>query len=127
MVHKQVTELQQRLVHFPAGSKIEILAKSLVKKINHWEKQLIQTKHEAVMDVVNFPTMLNEQLLFVKGAVASADSQPTTGSLMRFRDLTSHWEKLHQEMIHILDVDLAALNREAKKADIPAIVLPNQR
>ena len=71
--------------------------------------------------------MLNEQLLFVKGAVASADSQPTTGSLMRFRDLTSHWKKLHQEMIHILDVDLATLNREAKKADIPAIVLPNQR
>ncbi len=127
MIHKQATELQQRLAHSPAGSKLGILAESLVKKIKHWEKQLIQTKHEAVMDVVNFPTMLNEQLLFVKGAVASADSEPTTGSLMRFRDLTSHWEKLHQEMIHILDVDLATLNREAKKADIPEIVLPNQR
>jgi hypothetical protein len=127
MVHKQVTALQHRLTHSPAESGLKRLAENLAKKIKHWEKQLIQTRHKTVMDVVNFPTMLNEQLLFVKGAVTSADGQPTAGSVMRFKDLTSHWGKLYQEMTHILDVDLATLNKEATKAAMPVIIPPNRR
>ena len=103
-------------------SEIAEAGESLSEKLLELETKLMQPRLETIMDAVNFPTMLNEQFLFVKGAVASADAPPTENAKKRFDELQAQWEVLQREMTAILEQDLAQFNALFEKHDIPAIV-----
>ena len=75
-----------------------------------------------IMDAVNFPTMLNEQFLFLKGAVTSADAAPTESAKKRFDELQGQWEALQNEMAELLEQDMSRFNAIFEEYGIPAII-----
>jgi hypothetical protein len=123
-VREQVT----KLVGLTRGSEgAEAIAESgtrLAEKISEWQERLIQTKLQTIMDAVNFPTRLNEQFLYLKGAVASADTRPTDAQMERYQELQEEWLRLKEEMSRLLDEDLAAFNALFRDRDVPAVVVP---
>ena len=78
------------------------------------------------MDVVNFPTMFNEQLLFLKGALASADAAPTEGALERLADLRRAWQDLQRRREELLEEELLRFNSLFQSNGIPAVVVPEE-
>ena len=100
-----------------AGSK-------LTKKLSELEERLMQPRLETIMDAVNFQTMLNEQFLYLKGAVASADARPTQGAMERFEELQAKWQTLKSDLGRILEEDVAAFNAMFEERNIGVIVVP---
>jgi hypothetical protein len=78
------------------------------------------------MDVVNFPTMLNEQLLFLKGALASADAAPTAGAMERLTDLRRAWQELEARRDQLLGTELSRFNSLFERNQVPAVVVPGR-
>ena len=133
-IHESVMRMQKvrdqvrNLIETSAGHEkaglVEAQGDALIRRIEAWEENLIQPRHEGIMDAISFPTMLNEQFLFLKGAVASADAPPTDGSRTRFEDLEASWLMLKAEMKRLLEEDLAAFNKLYQENDIPAVIVP---
>ena len=132
-VHKSVILLQQLREQVEARvastkglegeSEIAEAGESLSEKLLQLETRLMQPRLETIMDAVNFPTMLNEQFLFLKGAVASADAPPTESATKRFDELQAQWEALQTEMTELMEQDLARFNALFEEHGIPAIVV----
>ncbi len=132
-IHKSVVVLQQLREQvetraasaegFEGESEVGEAGKTLSAKLLELETKLTQPRLETIMDAVNFPTMLNEQFLFLKGAVASADAPPTESAKKRFDELQAQWEELQREMTALLEQDLARFNALFEEHGIPAIVV----
>ncbi len=132
-VHRSVIVLQQLREQVEARvssaeglageSEITEAGETLSAKLMELETKLMQPRLETIMDAVNFPTMLNEQFLFVKGAVVSADAPPTESAKKRFDELQVQWEALQREMTVLLEQDLARFNALFEEHGIPAVVV----
>lgn len=126
-LHQAVTEARglrsqleaPRAAAAPAA--VRSVAAAIDAALESWEQTLVQPRHKSVMDVVNFPTMLNEQFLFLKGAVASADARPTVGAVARFADLLAQWQTLQRRFRELVDRDLTTLNEQLRRAGLPTV------
>jgi hypothetical protein len=67
---------------------------------------------------------LYSQLGALFGALREADGEPTQGVLQVYADLTTELERLTVEWNSLLQGDLARLNGQARKADVPGILPP---
>jgi len=95
---------------------------ALEEKLLALETELVQPRLETIMDAVNFPTQLNEQFLFLKGAVASSDAAPTENARQRFDELQLQWRQLQGEMATLFEEDIAQFNAILEEYEIPAII-----
>ena len=121
-VREQVDARVASAKDLSGGAEVAEAGGSLSGKLLDLETRLMQPRLETIMDAVNFPTMLNEQFLFVKGAVASADAPPTESARIRFQELQAQWVELQGEMTELLEQDLARFNALFEEHGIPAIV-----
>jgi hypothetical protein len=122
-VRDQVILAVERAAGLPGADEVEEAGGRLEEGITRWEEKLIQTRLETIMDAVNFPTRLNEQFLFLKGAVASADARPTASQRERYQELEAAWAARRQEMKLLLD-EVADFNDLLRRKDVPAVVPP---
>jgi photosystem II stability/assembly factor-like uncharacterized protein len=122
-VRDQVILAVERAAGLPGADEVEEAGGRLEERISRWEEKLIQTRLETIMDAVNFPTRLNEQFLFLKGAVASADARPTASQRERYQELEAAWAARRQEMKLLLD-EVMAFNDLLRRKDVPAVVPP---
>lgn len=98
-------------------------AKSLVKKIEKWENNLIQPKQKTFQDVINFQNQLNAEFMQLKGFIDNADPRITSGAKERFSDLNKQWKGFVDQRKQLIDVELAAFNRLYEELDLPAVIL----
>jgi len=94
---------------------------ALDKAMTPIEEQLLQVKSRSAQDPLNFPVMLNDQLMALGGVVDSADAAPTKQALERYDDLVGQLNPLVAGWKRLKDADLAALNDRIQKASIPRI------
>ncbi len=130
-IHRSVLELQavrrqvDERVTWSAGlesaASIASAGNALSARLLELETRLMQPQLETIMDAINFPTMLNEQFLFLKGAVTSADAAPTESAKQRFDELQGQWRTLQEEMAALYDRELAGFNAIFRDRGVPAI------
>ena len=97
--------------------------KELTKRIDTWEKNLIQPNQKTFQDVINFNNKLNAQLLNLRGYLDVADPKVTKGARQRLNDLTADWKVYEDERDAIVNNEMTKYNQAFKALDLPAIII----
>ena len=97
--------------------------KELSKRIDTWERILIQPDQKTFQDVINFNNMLNAQLLHLRGYLDVADPKVTKGAKDRLMDLKADWNVYEDERDAIVNSEMAAYNKAFEALNLPAIIL----
>ena len=97
--------------------------KALTKRIDTWERHLIQPDQKTFQDVINFNNKLNAQLIHLKGYLDVADPKVTEGAKERLQDLLADWDVYKTERNAITNTEMSAYNKMFKALELPAIIL----
>lgn len=100
--------------------------KAMADKLTAIEEQLTQVKSKAGQDPINFPPMLDNQIVNLYGFVVQSEDRPTDGSYERFEDLKPELAGLMEQLQQIIDTDLAAFNTLVAAKNLPAIVVTDK-
>lgn len=99
--------------------------KSLIERIDTWERNLIQPDQKTFQDVINFNNKLSSQLMHLKGYIESADPKVTEGAKERLSDLMKDWNIYKNERNAIINNEMASYNMQFKELNLPAIIIKN--
>jgi photosystem II stability/assembly factor-like uncharacterized protein len=97
--------------------------KVLLKRINSWEENLIQSKQKTFQDVINFNNKLNAQLISLMRYIDQANPKVTQGAKQRLNDLLADWQVYTDERNAIINTEMTAYNALYKELGIPALIL----
>jgi len=97
--------------------------KSLVKRIDSWEQNLIQPNQKTFQDVINYNNQLNAELMYLKGFVDNADPKVTQGAKQRLADLLGDWKTYEDEKKAIINSEMAAYNKMYTDLKLPALII----
>ena len=95
----------------------------LIKKINAWERQLIQPDQKTFQDVINFNNKLSSQLMHLKGYIEAVDPAITAGAKERLSDLISTWNVYQNERDDLMNKDMTSFNTQFSALNLPAIII----
>jgi hypothetical protein len=96
--------------------------KELVKKIDQWQSQMIQTKFKTSQDVVNYPNKLNSEFFQLRNSLGTHDPRVTQGVRDRLQDIQADWQRRKQQMTDIIQKDVAGYNKMFKDKNVPALM-----
>jgi len=99
-------------------------ADGIVARIADWEAKVSQPKHEALEDEINYPNMLDAQVMHLLQSIDSAGAPVTDGAKARLADLRAEWDVLVADYQSIANGDIAAFNALLKVAGVEPIVPP---
>ncbi len=119
----QLQALRRRLAQNAEAKEVVSAAEALDKKMTAVEEELIQVKSKASEDELNYPTKLNSKLGYVQNAVDSADAAPTQAEYEVFEMFSKQLDEQLAKWNAIVSGDLAALNEQARKQNIPLFSL----
>ncbi|REJ99386.1 MAG: glycosyl hydrolase [Acidobacteria bacterium] len=97
------------------------LAKQIEEGLEGVETQLTQVKSKSRQDPLNFPPMLDNQLVELYTYVVAADDRPPAGARDRLRDLDPELERLLAELDEVLEGDLARFNELVAALELDAV------
>jgi photosystem II stability/assembly factor-like uncharacterized protein len=126
-VKRQLEELTKRLSDHSQGKALVDSARALQQRLTRLEEELMQTRNEAPQDPLNFPPKLNNQLITLYGAVASADARPTAAARARWEELKAQVARHLGDLQQVLERDLAELNRRMREAGISPLFVTAPR
>jgi len=119
MINQQLEDLRQT-------DSLVAQSNGILKKIETWEKNLIQPKQKTFQDVINFPNKLNAEIMSLISRINGNDPKLTAGAKKRRDQLVSEWSNLKTEMNQIVNVDIQAFNKAYKEQDLPILVVPKK-
>jgi len=99
---------------------------ALLKRINSWEENLIQSKQKTFQDVINFNNKLNAQLITLKAYIDQADPKLTQGAKERFKDLMKDWDVYKTERDAIINTEMKRYNDLYDNLNLPALILQDK-
>ena len=117
----QLKALDKRLGASASGKTLSAACDALDKKMTPIEEGLIQPKIKASEDSLNYPIKLTERLVALASAVESADVAPTEQASAVFEVLSRQLDTQLGEWKGILATDLAALNDQLQKGNVPIV------
>ncbi len=131
-IHQQVNDLRKvkkQLVHHTEvfkevtnAVKVVEEAKKLIKDIDGWEANIVESRIQNGQDVINWPSKLNAELFFIKGLADAADPRITQGIKTRYADLILRWNQ-EKEKLQQLKHSLVNYNQLYKSQGMEGIVL----
>jgi photosystem II stability/assembly factor-like uncharacterized protein len=119
-LRSQVQAMNRKYTGVAAWDPLRPGAEELIKKLTAVEEQLVQVKVKSTEGDLNFPTMLDEQLIYLSFAL-DGDAAPTQGQTEIFEMLSKKIEEQLAKWDGILSQDLLNLNRLAEKQKIPLL------
>ncbi|RTL55891.1 MAG: glycosyl hydrolase [Sphingobacteriales bacterium] len=96
--------------------------KEVIKKIDTWESNLIETRQKNFQDVINFPSKLNVDFVNLKGLADAHDPRITKGLKDRLADLEKQWNKYKAVYDNELRKAIDDYNALFKQKNLPAII-----
>ncbi|MGP8243118.1 MAG: glycosyl hydrolase, partial [Bryobacteraceae bacterium] len=122
----QLNALNARYQDAAAWQPLKPLAEELLKKIGDVEEKIIQTRMKSTEGDLRYPTMIDEQLIFLNWSVDSTDAAPTAAQQQLFAELSARLQEQLNRWDKILSVDLTGFTRTAEKQKIPVVEVRNQ-
>ena len=120
-VKAQIKTLRKRLGAGAQNKPILDAADAVEKKMEPINDQLWQGKMKASEEDLNYPDEINDQLKGIAEFMEGSDYAPTAADYAAYADLSGKADKLIAQWKQIKSKDLAALNEQIRKANIPAI------
>jgi hypothetical protein len=123
-LRKVKKQLQHHADVFKAVNKAEKVvdeAKKLVKDIDGWEANIVESRIQNGQDVINWPSKLNAELFFIKGLADAADPRITQGVKTRYADLMLQW-KAEKAKLDTLKKSIGSYNELFKAQGLDGIV-----
>ena len=99
------------------------LGTALVDSLTMVEDSLVQWKTYDGQTVLNAPSRLNFQYIYLMGNVEGADDGVTQGAREVFQDLNARWYPLRDRLEVLLGEGVPALNEEIRRAGIQPVGL----
>lgn len=120
---KQVTAYNEILKDIPQHKALADEGQELVKKMDAWEKNIVEERITNGQDVINWPSKLNAEFFNVKGLADSHDPRLTDGVKKRLVDLETQWQTYKQQYDGDLKKSIAEYNQKYQKENIPAVMI----
>ncbi len=123
----QIAALEQRYRNVAAWEPLKPMADDLLKKIAAVEEKVIQAKMKSTEGDLRYPTMIDEQLIYLNWSVDAADAAPTDGQQRLFTELSAKLQEQLNVWDKVLSQDLTGFNRAAERQKITLVdVRPRQ-
>ncbi|MHB8754403.1 MAG: WD40/YVTN/BNR-like repeat-containing protein [Candidatus Acidiferrales bacterium] len=120
-VKAQIKTLRKRLGSSAQNKPILDAADAVERKMKPINDQLWQGKMKASEEDLNYPDEINDQLKGIAEFMEGSDYAPTAADYAAYADLSGKADKLIAQWKEIKSKNLAALNEQIRKANIPAI------
>jgi hypothetical protein len=121
-VKKQVELYNEMLKDEKGNQELVDKGKELIKKIDDWEANVIETRQKNFQDVINFSSKLNVEMLSLKNLADQHDPRVTKGLIDRKTDLDKEWTK--SKAVYDTDLRKSIDNYSTlfKSKNLPAII-----
>ncbi len=123
-VREQLESLVDRLEKQEGHDSIVTMGKELVESCTALEDSLVQKRTVDGQTVINFPSRLNFQYIYLRGAVEGAEGLVTEGAQELFSDLSAVWAGYRVELENLLGRRLQEFNALVRAESVPAVVIP---
>jgi photosystem II stability/assembly factor-like uncharacterized protein len=120
-LRSQIDRLEGRYKDTAAWQPLKPLADDLRKKLAAMEEKMIQVKMKSTEGDLRYPTMMDEQLIYLNWSVDGSDAAPTDGQQQLFADLSAKLQEQLNAWDQVLSRDVPALNRAAEKEKIAVV------
>ncbi len=100
---------------------LDRLAEEVVGSLDAVEGRIRQRRLESTQDVLNFPPMIDNQLVYLKGVVESAPGFPTEASRERFAELKVELDAIEADLDAVLDEQVRQLEAMLDEAELARI------
>ncbi len=117
----QLTALGQHYKSAAEWVPLKPVADDLLKKIADVESKVMQVKMKSTEGDLRYPTMIDEQLIYLNWSVDSSDAAPTEGQQELFTKLSAELQAQLDVWGRILKQDLPSFNRTAEKQQISLV------
>ena len=121
-VKKQVEAYNELLKEVQDSKALADKGKELIKMIDEWEANLIETRQKNFQDVINFSSKLNVEFLYLKNLADAHDPKITQGLKDRNTDLDKEWVKYKNIYNKELRSAIDSYNSLFKNKNLPAII-----
>jgi len=111
----QLNSLAQRYKSVAAWQPVKPLADELLKKMTAVEEKIIQTKMKSTEGDLRYPTMIDEQLIYLNWSVDASDAAPTDGQQQLFAELSARLQEQLNAWDQVLSRDLSGFNKAAEQ------------
>lgn len=122
-VKKQVEAYNEMLKASDSYKDLVETGKALIKKMDAWESNLIETRQKNFQDVINWPSKLNAEYFQLLGVADASEPAVTQGARDRYNDLQKLWGQYKAELDGLVSEDVAAFNAKFKEMNVPALVV----
>ena len=125
-VKKQIEGFLERIEGRPEAEELDEAGDALMERLTELEEMLVQPKQKTFQDVVNFPSQLNAQFLYIRVAADAAGPPLTEGVKTRLADLSEQWSEQKALMESLLEQELADWNALVQEKGVPAVILSTE-
>ena len=88
------------------------MGRSLLNKMDGWDKKMMQRKSTAYDDVENFPNKFLADYLFILDEIKGDIPNVSEGILKSLESLDEKWDSLKEEIDNIKENDIPNFNNE---------------
>jgi hypothetical protein len=121
-VKKQIEGYNELLKNDPNAKELINTGKEILKKLEKWEKELIEPRSKNFQDVINFENKLNSEFLQIKSTADTHDPRVTQGVRDRLGDIQIDWIKQKNFMNEVINKDISNYNKTFKDKNLPALI-----
>ncbi len=126
-VREQIEGIMSRTKDHEVGTTIAEAGKPFVDDLTAMEDSLVQKRVADGQTVINFPSRLRFQYVYLRGAVDGTEGIVTEGARALYRDLTAKWSELQSQLAELFGPRLVSFNRLVQESGIPAIIMAPER
>jgi len=123
-VRDQVKALLERTAEMEGTDEVQELGAALVDSLTMVEDSLVQWETHDGQTVLDAPSRINFQYLYLMGAVEGSDDGVNQGARDVLRDLNARWHPLRDRLDPLLNQRVAAINDAVRAAGIPPVGKP---
>ncbi|MEY2639297.1 MAG: hypothetical protein RIR90_779, partial [Bacteroidota bacterium] len=121
-VRNQLTQLQEQTKEQHQYGDLHQEIASLIKDINLWEAELVQTKAKSNDDIINYVNKLTADYIFLKGEMDANIPYVTKGQETRYQELDAIWQK-HANVLNELKARVKKLNERCAALQVPVLAI----
>jgi photosystem II stability/assembly factor-like uncharacterized protein len=122
-VKKQLETYNDMLAAHKELHDLVTTGKELVKKLEKWEGEIVETRQKNFQDVINFPSKLNAEYFALKNVADEHDPRLTQGARDRLADLDKQWERHRTELDKLIREDITRFNELFRQKAVPALMM----
>jgi hypothetical protein len=125
-IHKQLADRNELLKDNAAAAPLVKSSKELIVKLDALEEKLHNPKAQVAYDILAMKggAKLYSQLIFLYSLLLDSDGAPTQGVKDVYAEQVIELRKLEKDFDALVNGDVVRLNQEAKKIDVPGVLVP---